>query len=56
MLAAIICLCGFVAMSQASPWPPLAYARTAATLAQLTQEEKVGLASGNNLNFGKGQA
>lgn len=56
MLATIIILYGFIAVSQASPWPPLAYARTAETLAQLTQEEKVNLASGNNLNYGKGQA
>lgn len=39
----------------ASPWPHEAYVRAAATLAQLTQDEKVGLASGNNLNYNKGQ-
>ena len=48
-------LIGSLAAVAASPWPKEAYERANATLALLTQDEKVGLASGNNLNYGKGQ-
>lgn len=51
---AILCLSPLL-LAAASPWPQEAYVRAAAALAQLTQDEKVGLASGNNLNYNKGQ-
>ena len=47
-----LCLLG-VRAGSSSAWPPSAYARAAATLSQLTQEEKIRLVSGDNAEYSK---